>query len=240
MAEITTSPTPTTHRERTSPETAEPDMATLMAAMADGDVAAVLAFRDAFGGRIAATVRRILEHRGVRWVDDDDLHGLTTDACLAIAEVAGGWSADGGAAPWRWARHRVASVVDRHVGQHADSLDEAARHEVVAAVAEPVASPGTERRPIDWLGERAGHDPRCGLVSEALARVATPRDQSLVLEFLLQQSLGDPSPAHTVADLFGVAPTTVRQQVSRVKRRLRALADHEHRFAELRDYALCA
>jgi hypothetical protein len=78
------------------------------------------------------------------------------------------------------------------------------------------------------------------LVWEALLTVASARDRALFLEVLVQTSLGDRAAAATVADLVGMKPDAVRQQSSRIRRRLRDLAAANPRYADLADLAIVA
>ena len=54
-------------------------------------------------------------------------------------------------------------------------------------------------------------------VHRALAKVATPRDAELWLDIRMQEQLGDPAPAATVARRFGISPDAARQQKRRVE-----------------------
>jgi DNA-directed RNA polymerase sigma subunit (sigma70/sigma32) len=56
-----------------------------------------------------------------------------------------------------------------------------------------------------------------------LRRLTSARDHEIVVEYLVQQAHGDPSPSHTVADLFGLGRPAVRQVVSRSLRRVRGV-----------------
>ena len=54
----------------------------------------------------------------------------------------------------------------------------------------------------------------------ALQSVASERDRRVFLEVAVQEASGDPSPANTVAHMFGLRPAAVRQIKCRVRRRL--------------------
>ena len=86
----------------------------------------------------------------------------------------------------------------------------------------------------------AVEDPSVALVWEALLTVASARDRAVFLEVLVQTSLGDRAAAATVGGLLGMKPEAVRQQVSRIRRRLRDLAALDPRFADLAGLAIVA
>jgi hypothetical protein len=203
----------------------------LMARIAERDRAALFSLADEFGGPIVAAVRSHLRHMGVDHIARDELDGLAIDACEAIWDVAPAWDPEGGALPWVWASHRVRAVAARHVGQHADPLDERAAAEAPA----PVPLPGTEADETTLLRRLAAHDADCALLLEALDRVTTPRNQAVVLAVRVQERLGDPAPAATVARQFGMRSDAVRQVKRRTLLRLRDLAAREARYEPLAD-----
>jgi hypothetical protein len=205
----------------------------VMGWLAAGDRAAVVALYVEFGGRIVAVVRRQLRHLNVDAVTRDDLEGLVLDACFAVADCAGGWDAAGGAAPWTWAERRIASVVSSFVGQHADGLD-GTEHVPV-----PPSASGDEPEPLALLGR--SDLPVCRVLEAALDEAGlSVRDRRLLLDVELQRSLGDTSPALTVAPLYDMSAVAVRQAVKRSKDRLRRLAAEDRRFEPLADLALLA
>jgi hypothetical protein len=192
------------------------ELVALMAQIAAGDAAAIFELKEVAGDALAGALRSLLAARGVRRIDTAELDGLVIDACLALGEVAGAWNPEGGASPWRWARFRLASVVDTYLGQHADEWDD--RHTRHATVPAPAAT----NEPAPWvvLTRLATRNDRCAVLAGALETVASERDRSVYLEFQLQQFLGDPSPAVTVGAMFGLRPDAVRQVVRRVRTRL--------------------
>jgi hypothetical protein len=206
-----------------------------MSRLAGGDSTAAFALAVEFSGPIGAAVRRHLADLGVHEVERDELDELVMDVCLMLADIAGAWRADGGAAPWQWAYHRVRTVVSRWVGQHADALDDALLDREA-----PPAAPGDEPDLIEVLAAVASESELVALVRDGLDAVASPRDGAILLEFGVQAVLGDPSPAVTVATLRGMSPEAVRQVVSRTRRRLRGLAADDARFAPLADLPLAA
>jgi DNA-directed RNA polymerase specialized sigma24 family protein len=211
----------------------------LMEQIGAGDQAAIFGLYNEFGGRLALVCRRMLRRRGVEAISRHDLDGLVVDACFALAEVAAAWRPEGGALPWTWARHRLENVVQRSIGQHTDELDEE-RMITLADQPESPFVPGGEPEPLELLHDLADGNELCCLLREALGRSGTERDQRLLLEVQLQQSLGDRSPAVTVAGMFDMSSDAVRQQVRRMRVRLRRLVEDEPRFAALADLPLVA
>ncbi len=211
----------------------------LMRDMGQGDGAAVFALYEEFGGRIAGAVRAMLRRRGVRSVSADDLDGLVVDACLALQDVAAAWRPDGGALPWRWAHQRIEAVVGSFVGQHADEVDDAVMARL-ARLGAVVPGPVEEPDLLALLSRLVPAGAMAVLVREALHRSGSERDQRLLLEVKVQEALGDRSPANSVAPLFGMRPAAVRQQVHRVKQRMRDLAAADPRFAPLAALPLVA
>lgn len=207
----------------------------LMARLAEGDGTAACALAASFSGPIGSAIRAHLEDLGVFDVDREEIDGLVIDVCLMLADIAAAWRADGGASPWHWARHRVRTVVSSWVGQHADALDEA-----VLEREDPAPSPGDEPDLIAVLERLAAERPILALVREGLEVVANPRDRAILLEVGVQTILGDPSPAVTVATLRDMTPAAVRQVMARTRRRLRALAEDDERFAPLADLPIAA
>lgn len=213
-------------------------VAALMARMADGDAAAAFELYEQFGTAIAATVRRLFAKRGVVGPPRDEVDGVVIEACMDLFERAASWSPDGGAMPWVWGERRIANLVDRALGQHADPIDAERLDEVLLP---PASTPsGSEPEVLDVLRAVAGLRGECALLADALGAVATERDGRVFLEVGIQASMGDRSPAVTVGALLGMRPDAVRQQHRRVKRRLQQLAAREARFAPLAGLALVA
>ena len=213
------------------------ELVAVMAALAGGDRAAVITLAVRFERELARAVRTVAANRGVR-LSADDVGELILDAALLIADLAGSWDAEKGAPPWVWARHRVAAVVDGHIGQHTRSLDLLDRS--CAAEEAPAPSAGDEPPVTEVFGRLAQVDPRIGLLREAVERVASPRDVVLFLETEVQASLGDRSPAVTVGQMLQLRPEAVRQQHGRVRKRLQALAASDPYFADLAGLAIVA
>jgi hypothetical protein len=203
----------------------------LMAAMAAGDTAAIFALRGEYGGSIGAAVRDAVRRRGTV-CGREEIESLVVDVCLMLFETAASWSPEGGALPWTWAKRRIGNLVDRHLGQFADPLDEQRDDRVVGGSTDATVS--SDDPPVLEVLDRVSRaHAGARLLQEALGTVATARDRELFLELRIQELLGDRSPAVTVGALLGLNPEAVRQQHRRVRLRLRLLAESDARFAEL-------
>lgn len=208
-----------------------------MARLVAGDTAAVFTLAEHHGHRIAGVVRRQLTRCGVDTIAPDDLKSLVLDACMELHEVAAAWR-PGGALPWWWAEGRIRSVVNGWVGVHADSIDD---HWSDVEDEEPVAAPTVEDSVAETFARLVDELPIVGLVAEA-ARAARVDNAALVclLDYCIQQDQGDPSPAHTLAERYGISPEALRQRISRGRRRLRQVVATDPRFAALADFELVA
>ncbi|MEO6629399.1 MAG: hypothetical protein ABIP03_12630 [Aquihabitans sp.] len=222
-------------RDGSVSEVDDRELAAVMVLLAQGDGAAFFTFRTRYSAPLTRMVRGIASSRHAR-LTPDQVEELVTEAALAITNVASGWRA-GGAPPWIWARLRVAAAVDGYIGQWADELPDAASGGEPAA---PMASPGSEPPLLGLVAKLAEENVIVALLQEAVSLVATPRDCLIFFEHGLQVSLGDRSPAATVAGLLGLQPAAVRQQQHRVRSRLRHLAEHDPRFAPLAALPLVA
>lgn len=220
-----------------SPLDDPPSVAELMARMAAGDTAAVFALNEHHGHRIAGAVRTHLRECGVYRITPEDLQSLVLDACIELLAVAPAWR-PGWAQPWNWAWGRIRGVVAAWVGTHALSLD-GERPELDVEV--PAAAPSTEDSLAEAFARLVEDEPLVRLVAEA-AQVARVDDVALVclLDYRVQQDQGDPSPAHTLAARYGVHPDTLRQRISRGRRRLREVVRTDPRFAAIADLELVA
>ena len=218
-------------------------VAEIMKSMRDGDRAAVFTLAAEFGGDIASAMRSHLRAVGVGAVARSDLDALVVDACLVLWQIGGGWDAGHATVPWTWARRRLRRLAADYVGQWCDRFD---AEEVELGTGRSAigswAEVGTnsEPEPLEVLGGLAAGEPLCALLHDALAAVGSTRDQSIVLELALQHTLGDPSPALTVAGMHGMQAAAVRQVWHRVRARLRTLAEADERYAPLAGLALLA
>ncbi len=215
------------------------DLVAIMQRLAGGDEAAVVTLYERYGGPIAAAVQRVGRQRRAR-IDRDELDGLVFEVCFELQSIAGRWSPDGGALPWVWARHRVANVVDRILGQWAEPLDD----ERLAALGEPAAVAavsGGSASLVDTLERLVPNLESARLLAEALDHERiSPRDRELWLEYAFEKHSGNASPAATVAPVFGMKEVSVRQAARRARQRLLRLAASDERFAPLTDLALLA
>lgn len=209
----------------------EARLAEVMGRLAAGDEAALFDLRTNFESELATAVRSVAGKRGAR-LDSQEVSDLVTDLVVELARHASAWRAERGAPPWVWARHRVGAVVDRHIGQYATSLDAEGFREL-ADSPERAWTSGRDRSVREMLETLASEHPLVELLLEAVELVASGRDASLYFELSYQAASGDPSPANTVAQLLDMQPAAVRQQHSRVRRRLQALAAEQPRYAPL-------
>jgi DNA-directed RNA polymerase specialized sigma24 family protein len=145
----------------------------------------------------------------------DEVDGLVIDACFAIADRASGWR-PGGASPWYWARRAIRADIARSIGHRTVEFDDVL-HDCSHAP-EPLTPE---------LSELIERDPRFATFDNALRTCTSERNRRIVIEYLEQQAAGDPSPAHTVGQMFDVSPPAVRQVCSRALRKVRALVDRQ-------------
>lgn len=202
-------------------------LARAMASLAT-DRAAVFPFVADFGEHIARAVHFHLRTLGRADLaaDADEVEGLVLDVAFLLADKAGSW-APGQATPWKWAERAVRSLVAGHVGH--------ARVDVDANELEGVVLPPVDRSVDLDLDSAAAHVPALALYRDALANLPV-RDlhREVHLQYRVQQGLGDPSPAVTVATHYGLSAANVRQIDCRIRRHLVALVTSEPRFAPLR------
>ena len=202
----------------------------LMARIVDGDDAAFFMLVSEFDSRVAYIVRQFVTDMGRRDIlaDEDELSGLVTDARLVIRERAGGWSADG-AMPWRWAHLAIRHRGSEAVGHRTTPLMED------DGVEEAAWSPTGDCEDLVLTRLRCG-DPRLALMLTTLKANLSGRDYLVVVEYLQQQSFGDPSPSHTVGRLYRVKPDSVRQIYHRARKRMRKLAADDPELESLRGF----
>ena len=212
------------------------ELAAIMDRLAQGDEAAVVALYERFRGRIAGAVQQVAALRGTP-LRPGDLEGVVVEVCFELARVASAWSPDGGALPWVWARHRVANVVDRELGQWTEPLDEQQLARVADAADSAPDTPSAPDRdtPMWPVLERIAADHHgARLLLDALERSGVSRrDRELWLEYVCEKAIGNPAPATTVGPVFEMREPTVRQAARRVRTRVRCLATTDDRYAPL-------
>lgn len=215
------------------------ELEAIMARLAGGDEAAVVTLYERFGGQIAGAVQAVSRRRPGR-IDRDDLDGLVYEVCEEMRLVAPAWSPDGGALPWVWARHRVANVVDRVLGQVTELLDEGRLADLDDRPVEG-AERAVDGTMLDALERLAPDMASARLLSEALDEAdVSRRDRELWLQYEYEKRSGNASPAATVAPVFDMREPSVRQAARRARERLRLLAATDDRFAPLADLPLLA
>jgi len=214
-----------------------------MEGMAGGDAAFLFTFHERFGPKITWIVRDMVRGMGRLDIlrDDDEIDGLVIDACEVIYSRASGWRADG-ARPWKWARAAIRSRVAAGIGHRPVSFEEAYDHGLPvgdAAGADGEVS-GLLARDADLTGDDIVDliqvDPRARLLDRAIRSVGCERSQQICWQYGVQKALGDPSPAVTVARMFGVEPGNVRQIFVRQKAKVVALIESDDRFEPLRQF----
>lgn len=206
----------------------------MMAAMADGDAAFLFAFVEEYGHKVRWVVRGIVESMGRHDVlrNNDELDGLTLDACDVIFARAGGWR-PGGAKPWNWAFKAIRAEVARSVGHRVVELggDEDLDGEAGSCSAVAV---------IDLTGDDLQtlvvRHPMVRLLDDAIRSVGSPAVREIYWEYRLQQGFGDPSPAHTVGARVGKSPAAVRQACKRHGDAVWNLVQREPRYSALLDH----
>src|SRR5438067_662844 len=82
---------------------------------------------------------------------------------------------------------------------------------------------GCPPAPVDMVDydELVERNPRFASFDDVLRECTSERDRRIVVEHLQQQAAGDPSPSHTVGQMFDLAPATARQGISRAMRKVR-------------------
>lgn len=186
----------------------------LMAAMAAGSTEALFEFIAEFGGELEGLVRGILVslHRIDVARSADDVASMAVSAALVLYSRAQGWR-PGGARPWIWAYKSIREEIVTQVGhpsvQFKPELNEAEPPTGIVG--------GDAEIDLRFLAHR--HE-RVAAWIGAVEQVANARDCEVHLEYQVQRRLGDPSPAHTVASMFELTPSNVRQIDHRVRKRL--------------------
>jgi hypothetical protein len=207
----------------------------VMAGMAAGDMAMLVAFVSEFGTPLRGVVRSIVFSFGRRDVLDDpgELTSLVTTVALEIFDRADAWDPEG-AVPWHWAERAIRSSIARQVGH---ALADVAIEDLCDLSQGPVQQSlrgldGDARRVLKQL---SATEPRARLWWDAVGGLTNDRNRNVYFEFELQQVLGDRSPAKTVGTLFDLQPDNVRQIVRRVRNQLKKRIRTDARLAPLRD-----
>jgi DNA-directed RNA polymerase specialized sigma24 family protein len=197
--------------------------------MSEGDQAAAFELYAEVGDAVRGSVARVARGLNATHLSGEDLDALTLDVCMELLSLSRSWDPAGGALPWVWANRRVTTIVSRYVGQYGFSYEDerladtaAVHHADLDDIPDEVA-----------LARLARREPLAALLLDALTSLVSERDLRVVLLFAVQQTQGDPSPSHTVADATGLRPDNVRQIVSRTRRSLAELVGSDTRFEDL-------
>ena len=207
----------------------------VMAGMAAGDVAMLVAFVTEFSTPLRGLIRRTVFSFGRRDVLDDtgEVTSLVTTAALEVFDRASGWDPEG-APPWVWAERAIRTAVARQVGHAVADVEV----DVVCADREGPSQQtlhGLDGDARGILARLASIEPRAQLWWDAVGAIATDRNRNIYFEFELQKVLGDRSPAKTVGALFDLKPPNVRQIAGRVRRQLAVQIRTDAQLEPLRD-----
>lgn len=209
------------------------DLDALMARMARGDSAALFLFVGRFEPQLRSCVLSIALEFGRRdaVATPDERSELVLVAAMVIFERARSWR-PGEARPWVWAHRAIRSAVACYIGHATAGIDVDLLVDRVAADAVVTRPDGSAVELVLQLAER---DERAAAWWQAAAEVGSERDRMVYLEYEVQQALGDPSPAVTVAGFSGLRPDHVRKIVQRMRARVGRAIEGDDRFAALRD-----
>ncbi|MDW3217097.1 MAG: hypothetical protein R8F63_00680 [Acidimicrobiales bacterium] len=199
----------------------------VMARLVAGDGDAVADLFELGATPVRRCILATLQEKGI-WVDRDRLDDITRDALLELVRIAPGWRADGGAAPWTWARHRLTSLAFDRIGILADEIDDLTHQEQSGASTADVGEPAV----VVLRGLEADHD-GVRILTDALGRITSERNAAVWLDVLSEEAAGNRSPAETVAQTHDLTAANVRKICQRVRCQLRALAQSEPDFKQL-------
>ena len=158
----------------------------------------------AVGGGLLALRAFVARPRTLHWRDVGRL-----------AERAGAWDPAHGTTPWGWARHQLRAMASAYIGQYGPDLDS------LELEMDPTGpSESGDIDPIAVLDALATSDRVCRELRATLGESVRERDARVWLEFEMEQSSGNASPAVTVAEIYGVTPANVRKIVQRVRGRV--------------------
>ena len=205
-----------------------------MARLANGDPTGAVDLYTYYFRQIAGTVRRRALHMG-HDLRADDVQDLVWSTTKLLARRARGWNGDG-ATPWAWAARGIDALIAQHVGpsrasQGADDLQ-------IEVPPRPLVDRAKSDNAISLIRALAINNDLVAMLDEALTLADTPRNGAVFAEHLVQQALGDPSPAETVARITGLKPPAVRQIVCRARDRLRLTVGRDDRFNAIAHIAL--
>ena len=185
-----------------------------MQALAGGDMTGLVGLRTVSERSLTAIMGSNLKAFGWANPPADVIEDLVCEALLFLAERAGAWDPTQGTTPWGWARHQLRAMASAYIGQYGPDLDS-------IEVAIPVGDPSyPDLDPLDVLEALAVGNRVCEELRAELEESVRERDARVWLEFEMEQSSGNASPAVTVAELYGVTPDNVRKIVQRVRGRV--------------------
>ena len=220
----------------TQPDLAQPSahpMAEVIADMLAGDPPATVRFFEVATPAVRSIVLRAFGDACI-WVDQDRLHDIVHDGVVELVRLAPRWRADGGAAPWTWARAALIAAAFSGLGVFADEIPAQLSDDT-----DDVPCRG-HRSGASVLDDLADEHPLVARLAEALGHVANDRDRHVWIDLLVEEAGGNGRAAVTVAQTHGLSHSNVRKIRQRVQTGLVGLTD-EPRFRELADLpVLCA
>ncbi len=196
------------------------------------DPAAVWSLIEDFGDDLATVARSIIASAGRAdaLADGGRLEGIVVDIALHLFHDAASWDPQGGALPWVWARRAIERIVYADLGHRSVEFDG-----IVGIGSGASTAPSLVGEVDATLAVIAERDPAIATLVEAIRLVGSPRDAAVHTEYRVQHASGDPSPAVTVAEEFGLQPANVRQIDARMRRKLRHLAETDSTYAVIGD-----
>lgn len=209
----------------------------VMAGVAGRDPWAMATFYELATKPVRSIVLGAFRSRNM-WISADCVDDIVQDLILELVELAPSWSPDGGAAPWNWARNRLVALAFTRLGMFCDDLDQV--REQPADTGAPQACNRAGADGWDTLVALADSHPHAALLTRSLLQGVTERDRRVWVDFVMEKSNGNRSPAVTVAQLHDINPVLVRKVVQRVKAKLLHLAVTDDAYVDLLSVAALA
>lgn len=203
-------------------------LAEVMAGVTRRDPASMATFYDLATKPVRAIVLGAFRSQNV-WISTETIDDVVQDLILDLVELAPSWNAEGGAAPWHWARQRLVALAYKKLGMFCDDLE--GLHETPTSPDE-VATTG-DADGWDTLVAMGDTHPKAEVLTRGLLHGVSERDRRVWVDFVIEKSNGNRSPAVTVAQLHEIKPALVRKIVQRVKEKLLHLASTEADYADL-------
>ena len=190
-------------------------LADLMAAMAEGDDAMIVAFMVEFGPELETAARFHARSLSVP-VTDSDVLSLVAEFAMAIGDAARSWKPSG-SLPWTYAKARLRQItIDLLIAPPAidlgfDGDDTAGEGSRVLGV----ASMNDDGECFGRLAAMASDRPQLQEIVDRLAG-ANGRHVEIALTYRMQQLQGDEHASESVAEWFETSKDNVRKIAERV------------------------